>query len=96
MTLIDSLDSIIMLYSYAGFPEHRFALLEDAPVLDKQPSATQPLVDADAPASPGTKTPSDVEHAAAAPRKSPSPTASLQELPRSAARSPARRPCIPT
>ena len=26
MTLIDSLDSILMLYSYAGFPEHKFAL----------------------------------------------------------------------
>ncbi|OSD07399.1 NicO-domain-containing protein [Trametes coccinea BRFM310] len=28
MTLIDSLDSIIMLYSYAGFPERSFALFE--------------------------------------------------------------------
>ncbi|EIW59722.1 NicO-domain-containing protein [Trametes versicolor FP-101664 SS1] len=28
MTLIDSIDSIIMLYSYAGFPERGFALLE--------------------------------------------------------------------
>ena len=26
MTLIDSLDSILMLYSYTGFPEHKFAL----------------------------------------------------------------------
>jgi len=26
MTLIDSLDSILMLYSYTGFPERRFAL----------------------------------------------------------------------
>lgn len=28
MTLIDSLDSIIMLYSYAGFPERTFAIFE--------------------------------------------------------------------
>ncbi|KAH9889835.1 NicO-domain-containing protein [Cubamyces lactineus] len=28
MTLIDSLDSIIMLYSYTGFPDHSFALFE--------------------------------------------------------------------
>jgi high-affinity nickel-transport protein len=26
MTLIDSLDSILMLYSYTGFPERKFAL----------------------------------------------------------------------
>ena len=28
MTLIDSLDSVVMLYSYAGFPERSFALFE--------------------------------------------------------------------
>lgn len=28
MTFVDSLDSIIMLYSYAGFPERSFALVE--------------------------------------------------------------------
>jgi nickel/cobalt transporter (NiCoT) family protein len=28
MTLIDSVDSIIMLYSYAGFPDRSFALFE--------------------------------------------------------------------
>jgi len=28
MTLIDSLDSILMLYSYAGFPEHTWAIFE--------------------------------------------------------------------
>ena len=28
MTLVDSLDSIVMLYSYAGFPERSFALFE--------------------------------------------------------------------
>lgn len=26
MTLIDSLDSVLMLYSYTGFPEHKLAL----------------------------------------------------------------------
>ena len=29
MTLIDSLDSILMLYSYAGFPEHAWAIFEN-------------------------------------------------------------------
>ena len=28
MTLIDSLDSVVMLYSYSGFPERSFALFE--------------------------------------------------------------------
>jgi nickel/cobalt transporter (NiCoT) family protein len=28
MTLLDSVDSILMLYSYTGFPEHRFRLFE--------------------------------------------------------------------
>ena len=28
MTLIDSLDSLVMLYSYAGFPEQSFAVFE--------------------------------------------------------------------
>ncbi len=31
MTLVDSIDSIIMLYSYAGFPERGFALFEPRP-----------------------------------------------------------------
>ncbi|TFK83817.1 NicO-domain-containing protein [Polyporus arcularius HHB13444] len=31
MTLIDSLDSVIMLYSYAGFPERSFAIFERRP-----------------------------------------------------------------
>ncbi|KAI0320547.1 NicO-domain-containing protein [Amylostereum chailletii] len=32
MTLIDSLDSVLMLYSYAGFPEHRYHIFEPVPV----------------------------------------------------------------
>ena len=38
MTLIDSLDSVVMLYSYAGFPERSFALFESpsrAPALPR-------------------------------------------------------------
>jgi nickel/cobalt transporter (NiCoT) family protein len=31
MTLLDSIDSILMLYSYTGFPEQRFRLFEPAP-----------------------------------------------------------------
>ena len=30
MTLLDSVDSILMLYSYTGFPEHRLRLFEPA------------------------------------------------------------------
>ena len=40
MTLIDSLDSIIMLYSYAGFPERSFAIFERrAPRRSASPSS---------------------------------------------------------
>lgn len=31
MTLVDSVDSILMLYSYSGFPEKSWALFEKAP-----------------------------------------------------------------
>lgn len=34
MTLLDSIDSILMLYSYTGFPERRFRLFEPAPEYD--------------------------------------------------------------
>jgi len=34
MTLIDSLDSILMLYSYAGFPEHSWAIFEHAGLVE--------------------------------------------------------------
>ena len=88
MTLIDSADSILMLYAYAGFPEHRFALLEDVPAPGTQSPAVQQLVDPEAPASPGTKTPPvlvAVGPAGASAPKTPSPAASLQELPRSPA-----------
>lgn len=37
MTLVDSLDSILMLYSYAGFPERSFALFEHGISDDKKP-----------------------------------------------------------
>jgi len=32
MTLLDSIDSILMLYSYTGFPERRFRIFESAEV----------------------------------------------------------------
>lgn len=92
MTLIDSADSILMLYAYAGFPEHRFALLEDVPAPGTPSPAVQQLMDLEAPASPGTKTPpvlTSVGPADMSTRKTPSPVMSLQELPRSRARSPA-------
>ncbi|KAI0755148.1 high-affinity nickel-transport protein-domain-containing protein [Daedaleopsis nitida] len=41
MTLIDSLDSVIMLYSYAGFPERSFALFELRPELEAAPAAAK-------------------------------------------------------
>lgn len=34
MTLLDSIDSILMLYSYTGFAEHRFHLFEPVPESD--------------------------------------------------------------
>ena len=36
MTLVDSIDSILMLYSYTGFPEQRFRLFEPAQDDDAQ------------------------------------------------------------
>jgi nickel/cobalt transporter (NiCoT) family protein len=36
MTLIDSVDSIVMLYSYSGFPDRKLALLEDTPSAETQ------------------------------------------------------------
>lgn len=87
MTLIDSVDSIVMLYSYAGFPEHKFALLEDA-TADTLPAPGTPTTPAafdSAPASPIAKTPpmsTTVLVAPPSPRtKTPSPAASLQALP---------------
>ena len=46
MTLIDSLDSILMLYSYTGFPERKFALFvkRDKFESPSSPGAT-PLVE---------------------------------------------------
>lgn len=48
MTLVDSVDSVLMLYSYSGFPERGFALFEkdrarndDLAVFDP---ATEPLL----------------------------------------------------
>lgn len=34
MTLLDSIDSILMLYSYSGFPERRFRIFEPIEVND--------------------------------------------------------------
>jgi nickel/cobalt transporter (NiCoT) family protein len=45
MTLLDSVDSILMLYSYTGFPEHHFRLFESAEegneVQEQQEAASQ-------------------------------------------------------
>ena len=38
MTLVDSADSILMLYSYSGFPERSFIILL-APVTDLPPAS---------------------------------------------------------
>jgi len=39
--LIDSLDSILMLYSYAGFPEHAWAIFEHGASAEDQESKLQ-------------------------------------------------------
>ncbi|KAI0632023.1 NicO-domain-containing protein [Trametes polyzona] len=73
MTLIDSLDSIVMLYSYAGFPDRSFALFEPrAPVLPRtSPTATPPAI---AGPSTCTATPAPIDDVAELPREG-SPTA---------------------
>lgn len=43
MTLVDSIDSIIMLYSYAGFPERGFALFEPRTRAPSSPQTRTPL-----------------------------------------------------
>ena len=94
MTLIDSVDSIVMLYAYAGFPDRKFALWEAAGPAKRSPQVTRQLMgDTEALAgSTGTKTPpiaeSIVPVAAAHVAKTPSPLASLHELPRSGAATP--------
>ena len=65
MTLVDSLDSILMLYSYAGFPERGFALFERptrVPVETTQGSVPS------------------VEVLPPSPRKTPSPTGDIEEI----------------
>ncbi|GJE88284.1 NicO-domain-containing protein [Phanerochaete sordida] len=86
MTLIDSVDSIIMLYSYSGFPDRKFALVERSPSADSssETARLQPD-DPESPASPGAKTPpvsTEVVLVPASPVvKTPSPIASVQALP---------------
>lgn len=49
MTLVDSIDSIIMLYSYAGFPERGFAIFEPrtrAPTFPRTGTPLGPASDA--------------------------------------------------
>jgi nickel/cobalt transporter (NiCoT) family protein len=41
MTLLDSVDSILMLYSYTGFPEHRFRLFDPAEGEENEASEQQ-------------------------------------------------------
>ena len=46
MTLIDSLDSILMLYSYAGFPERKFTLfVKRCEIRSPSPPGETPLVE---------------------------------------------------
>lgn len=77
-----------MLYSYSGFPDRKLALLEVVPSAE-QPSETTRLEPADpeSPVSLGAKTPPESVSAIPVPAsptvKTPSPAASLQELPRS-------------
>lgn len=71
--MIDSVDSIVMLYSYAGFPERGFALFDRKPPLDTeapQPDDATPTAHTSPqlPSSPGPII------------KDPSPLASVEEL----------------
>lgn len=40
MSLVDSADSVLMLYSYAGFPDRRFSLFEKTVVTGQETAAT--------------------------------------------------------
>ena len=94
MTLIDSVDSIVMLYAYAGFPDRKFALWESIGPTEQSPQATQRLMDDPEvlQSSTGAKTPPVTERvisvAAAHVAMTPSPLASMQALPRSGAVTP--------
>ncbi|KZV82273.1 NicO-domain-containing protein [Exidia glandulosa HHB12029] len=43
MSLVDSLDSVLMVHSYAGFPEHKFKLLESSPPRISKESSKEAL-----------------------------------------------------
>lgn len=87
MTLIDSVDSIIMLYSYSGFPDRKFALIENAPSLDldSETSRLEPD-DPESALSAGAKTPPVSTEVVLVPvspvAKTASPTADIAALPR--------------
>ncbi|KAI8986207.1 NicO-domain-containing protein [Trametes punicea] len=71
MTLVDSLDSIVMLYSYAGFPERSFALFERRTI--GSPGFTLP------------HTVSAADHSSDAMARRESGLAGVEELPRDSA-----------
>jgi len=60
MTLLDSIDSILMLYSYTGFAEHRFHLFE--PVLENDARDHKSSVYREAAASPTQQPRSECSH----------------------------------
>ena len=43
MTIVDSADSVLMLYSYAGFPEKGFALFEKPSRVGEDTASDEPL-----------------------------------------------------
>lgn len=72
MTLIDSLDSILMLYSYSGFPERKFALFERP--IELPPSLPpSPTIDLETELDPGD------QEAGSQPKATPRSAADLEE-----------------
>ncbi|CAE6448482.1 unnamed protein product [Rhizoctonia solani] len=68
MTLVDSADSVLMLYSYADFPEKGFALFEhsDTTVSEHSSISSQPVLEAQ----PGTSTGAEIIPESLSPKQS--------------------------
>ncbi|KDQ11070.1 hypothetical protein BOTBODRAFT_190028 [Botryobasidium botryosum FD-172 SS1] len=74
MTLVDSVDSVLMLYSYSGFPERGLALFRRPLGTPDQEHGTSAGIDHDLPESSSIQSPSSTQHLANRPPSSPQAT----------------------
>ena len=86
--MIDSVDSIIMLYSYSGFPDRSFKLWETVqddsikkPLVSDNDDGTYPPSSPSSPTAPSPQISSQQQRRSVEPSKTPSPLASIAELP---------------